>query len=95
MNYTKPKAVGRSMPDCPVCGKTTYSRSGIHPQCASERADRVAQVARKAALASAPEIVPAVQPRQQWKKQCVRCHRQVPARRAVCDCGFEFPKKSA
>lgn len=24
---------------CPICGKASYSRSGIHPQCAVEQAD--------------------------------------------------------
>jgi hypothetical protein len=82
------------MPDCPVCGKTTYSRGGIHPQCASERADRIARAARKAVEddTNAEKGATAAQPRQQWTKLCVRCKRVVPARRAVCDCGFTFRK---
>jgi hypothetical protein len=24
---------------CPICGKDSYSRDGIHPQCAVEQAD--------------------------------------------------------
>ncbi len=24
---------------CPICGKTSYSASGIHPQCAIQQAD--------------------------------------------------------
>lgn len=26
---------------CPVCGKSSYSRSGIHPQCELRRADDI------------------------------------------------------
>jgi hypothetical protein len=34
---------------CPVCGKSSYSLAGIHPQCAVSRADapRRAQLAAK------------------------------------------------
>ena len=93
MNYSKPKTIGPTMPDCPVCGKTTYSRGGIHPQCASEQADRIVRAARKAAEEKEGKLVATVQPRQQWTKPCVRCKRLVPARRSVCECGFAFPKK--
>lgn len=93
MNFSKPKLIGRVMPDCPVCGKTTYSRGGIHPQCASERADKVVRAARKEAEEKAEKVVATVQPRQQWTKLCGVCKRVVPARRAMCECGFVFPKK--
>jgi hypothetical protein len=92
MNHSKPKQVGPVMPDCPVCGKTTYSRGGIHPQCASERADKIARAARVENAANAETVATAAEPRQQWTKQCVRCRQVVPARRAVCDCGFTFMK---
>jgi hypothetical protein len=95
MNYSKPKTIGPVMPDCPVCGKTTYSRGGIHPQCASERADRAVRAERKAAEEKMGQDATTIQPRQQWTKQCSRCQRLVPARRAVCDCGHIFPKKIA
>lgn len=41
MNIKKPvpemaRAMGRP---CPVCGKSTYSANGIHPQCAAFAAD--------------------------------------------------------
>jgi hypothetical protein len=38
---------------CPVCGKPSYSASGIHPQCCSTRSDAVLRAARKAAAALA------------------------------------------
>jgi hypothetical protein len=34
---------------CPVCGKKSYSRAGIHPQCAVKQADALSK-ARLAAL---------------------------------------------
>lgn len=37
---------GRSI--CPECGKVSYSRDGIHPQCSATRASRIQEVARKA-----------------------------------------------
>jgi endogenous inhibitor of DNA gyrase (YacG/DUF329 family) len=93
MNYSKPKATDSAMPDCPVCGKKSYSRGGIHPQCASERADRIVRAARKAAEEKEGKIGAMGETRQPWKKQCPRCQRQVPARRAACDCGYAFLKK--
>jgi hypothetical protein len=68
-----------------VCGQTAYSRGGIHPQCAAQRADAAL---RKAAIKSQSAIKPS--PRQQWMKRCLRCNRQVPARRVTCDCGHNF-----
>jgi hypothetical protein len=41
-------ATGR--PRCPVCNKDVFSRSGIHPQCASERAEREAAKALREQL---------------------------------------------
>ena len=34
-----PMAADRDSKNCPVCGKRSYSREGIHPQCAALRAD--------------------------------------------------------
>ena len=84
MNHTKPKLVGPVRPVCPVCGTTTYSQGGIHPQCAVARQDKVF---------SRPKTK--VQPEKsatlgQWRKRCPRCKRVVPARRMVCDCGNNF-----
>lgn len=31
-------------PLCPVCGETSYSRQGIHPQCAEKRWSLARQV---------------------------------------------------
>ena len=34
---------------CPICGKASYSRDGIHPQCALQRADEPRNVKNRAA----------------------------------------------
>ena len=42
MNTSKPEpllAQPRRDRACPVCGKPSYSREGIHPQCAVQQAD--------------------------------------------------------
>jgi len=40
---------------CPVCGTSSYSLSGEHPQCAQNRADKVRRAVEKA---NAPEVAP-------------------------------------
>ncbi|MGE0609425.1 MAG: hypothetical protein AB7O62_20200, partial [Pirellulales bacterium] len=51
MNNTKPVPLSTEpqRKKCPVCGKPSYSASGIHPQCCSTRSDAVLKAARKAA----------------------------------------------
>ena len=41
MSLSKPLPLKpqRVQPLCPVCGKASYSRGGIHPQCAVQQAD--------------------------------------------------------
>lgn len=82
MNHTKPKFVGPDRAVCPVCGTTSYSRDGIHPQCAVTRADKI--VPRAKAKAEKTGRLG------QWRKRCPRCKRELPARRMVCDCGHSF-----
>jgi hypothetical protein len=46
---------------CPVCGKRTYSRAGIHPQCAMFQADaprRLRLAAEKKAKTQKPPESP-------------------------------------
>jgi hypothetical protein len=76
---------------CPVCGKVSYSRTGEHPQCAVARADASTRAARKAA-----GIEPSKSSsRRPWFRLCPKCKVQVPARRAVCNCGFSFEPETA
>jgi hypothetical protein len=42
MDYKKPTPLfDKSIPRrvCPICGERSYSRQGIHPQCAVKQAD--------------------------------------------------------
>jgi hypothetical protein len=82
MSHSKPKLVGPARPVCPVCGTTTYSQGGIHPQCAVSRADKMTPRPKDLAAKAKPIM--------QWKKRCPRCKRELPARRMVCDCGHSF-----
>lgn len=85
-----PAAAARRL--CPVCRTVSYSRHGIHPQCAQQQADapRVERLraARKAEeLAQAAARTTAVNP---WQKRCPVCGAQVPNRKMTCDCGHDF-----
>ena len=49
-----PIVVERDNKKCPICGKSSYSRDGIHPQCAMAQADgprKLQLAAQKKALA--------------------------------------------
>jgi predicted RNA-binding Zn-ribbon protein involved in translation (DUF1610 family) len=87
MSEKKPGALrgvaARSL--CPVCGKASYSLNGTHPQCALARFDADDRAERKATaeVAVKPE-------RKAWLKSCPKCGQQIPARRAICDCGHSF-----
>lgn len=75
---------------CPVCHKTVYSASGIHPQCAMSRA---AAVVDAASQKTRVEAAAAPRAERMWSKQCPKCRRQLHVRRAVCDCGHSFIEK--
>src|SRR6059036_3739338 len=66
---------------CPICSKPTYSRGGIHPQCAMEQADepRVIQL-RNARRADVKTEKPSPQVH---KKKCPECDASSDARRNV------------
>ena len=76
---------------CPVCGFSSYSREGIHPQCAQQRADekRVANLKSKkdrgvkTKSTASEELKP-------WHKRCPKCRTQVHIRRSSCHCGYNF-----
>lgn len=95
MNAKKPQPLFKSRQRklCPVCGNASYSRAGVHPQCAQQQADekRVARLkakrkrlAKAEAKKSAPLVLKA------WHKRCPKCRQQVHVRKAACDCGFQF-----
>lgn len=84
-------------PKCPVCGHPTYSRAGIHPQCAQKRADDQRMEAIKAERKAGPDEKKAVSPDEikSWHKRCPKCRAEVHIRRSECDCGFHFIKRRA
>jgi hypothetical protein len=73
---------------CPVCGKASYSRDGVHPQCSLSQADaaRSAKIREKRKLEQKVE-----KPRQSsFSKTCPKCNTTVHARLVMCACGHEF-----
>lgn len=73
---------------CPICGKATYSRGGIHPQCAMQQADEP-RILRLRTTKKAD--VKVAKPKQKsWKKRCPKCGAQLHVRREQCECGHKF-----
>ena len=80
---------------CPVCGVVSYSREGIHPQCARREADvpRMERVKagkkaderkKKSAIFSGLSLC---------HKRCPRCQEQLHIRKMTCGCGYRFDQK--
>ena len=77
---------------CPVCGSVSYSRDGIHPQCAERRADaprmeRVMADMKADERKRKAENSLLVRP---WHKRCPRCQSQLHLREMTCVCGYQF-----
>jgi hypothetical protein len=98
VNYIKstPLIIELGRKICPVCGKSSYSRYGIHPQCAMRQRDAL----RRSQLPSPPK--PAAKPlaiadANHWRKVCPVCRRSLHVKKATCVCGhgFELPGKVA
>jgi len=79
---------------CPVCGTVSYSRQGIHPQCAEHQADapRMERLSagkmegeRKGKKANSS-------PHSYWQKRCPQCQAQLHVRKMTCVCGFQFAR---
>jgi hypothetical protein len=77
--------VSQARGNCPVCGKASYSVTGMHPQCALAQADALTREHRKKAATVASKAK-----RKSWSKVCPKCRHEIPARRVVCDCGYKF-----
>jgi hypothetical protein len=88
-----PNVVEPHTKKCPICGKASYSRGGIHPQCAMAEGDRprILKLAeqRKAAAENKAEALASSKPRS-WEKVCPKCQARVPANRTHCTCGHRF-----
>ena len=73
---------------CPICGKASYSRDGIHPQCALQQADEPRNLRLRAARKTEVKVSA---PRQRlWSKKCPKCGTQVHVRLVECGCGHTF-----
>jgi hypothetical protein len=71
---------------CPVCGKTSYSLGGTHPQCAMRHGDAQRQEklrTKKESPAKPPQ-------RRSWTKKCPKYGVEVHLRKKACDCGHDF-----
>lgn len=78
----------RKAKTCPVCGQSSYSKDGVHPQCSVQLADE--ERAKELIEARKKPASKAGQPRKSWNKQCPKCKAQLHVRRKQCDCGHTF-----
>uniref|UniRef100_A0A7C2JYF6 Uncharacterized protein n=1 Tax=Schlesneria paludicola TaxID=360056 RepID=A0A7C2JYF6_9PLAN len=74
-----------SRPLCPVCGVVSYSREGIHPQCAMVAADSVLVSRINARKAAEPK--PERPPLRRFERICPACQAVQHVRRRSCECG--------
>lgn len=73
---------------CPHCGQTSYSTSGVHPQCAMHSADRLRMDRLKLLKPKvAPPVTAQLRPHE---KRCPQCHVAQHVRKSRCQCGFTF-----
>lgn len=82
-------------PHCPVCGEVSYSRGGIHPQCAQTQADekqlkRVKSLNKTKKNKIAGNVWSASTGPRAWHKWCPKCKKQVHVRKKACSCGHDF-----
>jgi transcription elongation factor Elf1 len=82
----------RETHDCPVCGKRSYSSTGIHPQCAMIQADAPRKMRLAAEKAREKKDKPRSENRDamSWQKTCPKCGARVAVKRQDCTCGHEF-----
>lgn len=87
--FTTPEQKGSK---CPVCGFTSYSREGIHPQCAQQQADekRVARIKSQKSRTEKQDAKSGSDGVKPWHKVCPKCRVQVHVRRTSCTCGHTF-----
>jgi len=80
---------------CPVCGAVSYSRGGIHPQCAQQQADapRMKRVRAAAKIAERKGKAADSSTFSYWHKRCPQCQAQLHLRKMMCVCGYRFDEK--
>ncbi len=72
---------------CPVCGEVSYSKEGIHPQCAMQRADAKRRQKVKPTLKSPKKKLTKDADAKPWQKTCPKCQALVHVRKKLCECG--------
>ena len=84
--------VPAARPIRPVCGTTSYSRRGIHPQCAQQQADGRRMTKLKAVKRQTESKTKASNPLalRPWHKRCPKCRAELHIRKTTCDCGHRF-----
>ena len=89
MAHKKPEPVieRRTRPLCPVCGETSYSLAGIHPQCVMRQADakRLGRLKQEPQEGVTQDPASLAKP---WQKVCPKCRTLQHVRKKVCDCGY-------
>src|SRR3954465_13552574 len=88
-NKPNPMYVFPQRKHCPVCGATSYSVSGIHPQCAMQQADSKRMLKQKSSAKSRKKSTKPAQPTH-WQKAGPRCRSVVHVRKRLCQCGHAF-----
>jgi predicted RNA-binding Zn-ribbon protein involved in translation (DUF1610 family) len=98
MSTKKPTPVlpqrGRKV--CPICGNSSYSSEGIHPQCAVRQADapREQQLKKQKeqdAKRKTKTKKPVTANWSTWsKKTCPECGAETHVRKKACECGHDF-----
>ena len=74
---------------CPICGKTSYSLGGVHPQCVVEKADKEQAERRKLEVSKAQEAE-STSKAKAWEKICPKCNAVQHVRKKECTCGYTF-----
>jgi hypothetical protein len=81
----------RPRPRCPVCGETSYSVAGIHPQCAVRRLDSERMKGIRLRVAEGqPKNVELSTDMGPWMRACPACNEAQHARKNACECGHVF-----
>lgn len=77
---------------CPVCGETSYSAGGIHPQCSVQHAD--AQRMKNIKPEKKKDADPKNNAAKPWQQACPKCKRVNHVRKKVCQCGHTLLKSA-
>jgi hypothetical protein len=74
---------------CPVCGHTSYSAGGMHPQCAVRQAD-LKRMQKVRGRPKSRNDSPKAADLSPWQRMCPRCREVAHVRKKLCTCGHKF-----